>query len=201
MAQGRQPQDELRGRMRGSTDARAQRTRKRLVNAFQELAAEGGADVTVKEIVTRAGVNRTSFYAHFPDLDALAVAATSDLFDVVAVADAASRPGDPAQASLDSLRAVIEYLAERATVYERLLGSGATPFFTAVEDAFTERNRHTLRGVRDLPPEVDVDVTARYVAAGVMGVIAQWLRDGRPVSAEALAVRLRDVLPPYLIAR
>ncbi|MFJ8816539.1 TetR/AcrR family transcriptional regulator [Amycolatopsis thermoflava] len=200
MAQGRKPQSELRGRMRGSADARAQRTRKRLVTAFQELAAEGGADVTVKEIVARAGVNRTSFYAHFPDLDALVVAATADLFDVVAVADAARRPGDPAGASLESLREVIEYLADRAAVYERLLSSGATPFFTAVEDAFTERNRQTLRSVRDLPSEVDVEVTARYVAAGVMGVIAQWLRDGRPVSAEVLAARLRDVLPPYLIA-
>lgn len=184
--------------MGSSADARAQRTRARLVAAFQELAAEGATDLRVKDVVTRAGVNRTSFYAHFPDVDALAVAAMTDFFEDVGRTDAAHRGEDPSGTSLASLHEVIEYVADRAATYERLLGTGAGPFFAAVEDAFTERNRQTLGSLEDMPESVDIEVAARYIAAGAMAVIAQWLRDGQVESVDELATALRDMLPPYL---
>ncbi|KAA9157325.1 TetR/AcrR family transcriptional regulator [Amycolatopsis acidicola] len=198
MPHEKEQQADLRERMITSGDARAQRTRERLVTAFLELAAEGATDLKVKDVVGRAGVNRTSFYAHFSGVDALAMAAMTDYFEEVGLTDAESRPGDPYGTSLESLREVIEFIAVRATVYERLLSSESTPFFSAVEDAFTQRNRETLRSLRNLPKHVDVDTAARYVAAGVMGVIAQWLRGGREESVDLLANRLRDLLPPYL---
>ncbi|NKQ56737.1 TetR/AcrR family transcriptional regulator [Amycolatopsis sp. K13G38] len=198
MPHEREPQADLRDRMGSSADVRAQRTRERLVTAFEELAAEGATDIKVKDVVTRAGVNRTSFYAHFSGVDALAMAAMTDYFEAVGLTDAAHRLDDPYKTSLESLQDVIEFIADRATFYERLLSSESTPFFSAVEDAFTERNRVTLRGIKTLPDSVDIDTAARYVAAGVMGVIAQWLRGGRTESAAVLAARLRDLLPPYL---
>jgi len=197
MPQDRESQAVLRDRMGSSADARAQRTRERLVAAFQELAAEGATNLKVKDVVTRAGVNRTSFYAHFAGVEALAMAAMTDHFEAIGVVDAAHRPGDPYRTSLDSLRAVIEFITERSAFYERLLSS-ETPFFSAIEDAFTQRNRETLRGITSLPPGVDIDTAARFVAAGMMGVIAQWLRGGRAESTDVLAARLRDLLPPYL---
>lgn len=183
--------------MGNTGDVRAQRTRGRLVTAFEALAAAGATDIKVKDIVTKAGVNRTSFYAHFSSVDALAMAAMTDYFEAVGLTDAAHRRDDPYQTSLESLQEVIEFIADRATFYERLLSS-ETPFFSAVEDAFTERNRVTLRSIKSLPAGVDIDIAARYVAAGVMGVIAQWLRGGRSESVEILAARLRDLLPSYL---
>ena len=53
-------------------DPRVKRTRTLLEQAFMELIEEEGFQaVTVQDITERAGVNRATFYAHFPDKYAL----------------------------------------------------------------------------------------------------------------------------------
>jgi len=49
-------------------DPRVKRTRGLIQQSFMELLAEKGfRAVTVQDITERAEVNRTTFYAHFPD--------------------------------------------------------------------------------------------------------------------------------------
>jgi AcrR family transcriptional regulator len=53
-------------------DRRIQRTRKALQNALLELMVEKGYDaVTVQDVIDRANVGRSTFYAHFQDKDDL----------------------------------------------------------------------------------------------------------------------------------
>ena len=53
-------------------DPRVKRTRQMLDQAFLQLLAEKGFDaISVQDVTARAGVNRATFYAHFPDKFAL----------------------------------------------------------------------------------------------------------------------------------
>ncbi len=53
-------------------DPRVLRTRRALENSFGELLQEKGFEaITVQDITRRAGLNRATFYAHFPDKQAL----------------------------------------------------------------------------------------------------------------------------------
>lgn len=53
-------------------DPRITRTHKLLLDAFLEILAEKRfEDITIQEITARATVNRATFYAHFPDKNAL----------------------------------------------------------------------------------------------------------------------------------
>jgi AcrR family transcriptional regulator len=53
-------------------DPRVKRTRQSLEQAFMEVLREKGFQaITVQDIASRAGVNRATFYAHFPDKYAL----------------------------------------------------------------------------------------------------------------------------------
>src|SRR5688572_21995012 len=53
-------------------DRRVQKTRKLLQDALVELVAEKGYEaVTIREILDRANVGRSTFYAHFQDKDQL----------------------------------------------------------------------------------------------------------------------------------
>jgi AcrR family transcriptional regulator len=53
-------------------DPRVRRTRALLVQAFTEVLAEKGfQSISVQDITEKAGVNRTTFYLHFPDKYAL----------------------------------------------------------------------------------------------------------------------------------
>jgi AcrR family transcriptional regulator len=65
---------DLRARMAQSPNRRARDTRAALVEAYEALRAEPGSRISVAALVDRANVNRTTFYAHFPSLTALAAA-------------------------------------------------------------------------------------------------------------------------------
>ena len=53
-------------------DPRFKRTRKLILQAFMELLPEKGFQaVSVQDITEKAGINRATFYAHFPDKYAL----------------------------------------------------------------------------------------------------------------------------------
>lgn len=62
-------------------DRRVQRTRQLLRQAFIEVSQEKGVTaVSVQDITERANVNRGTFYAHYPDKDALIEELTRDEF-------------------------------------------------------------------------------------------------------------------------
>lgn len=70
---------DLPGRRSDSTDPRALRTRKALVDAVLRLLNDHEvADLNVSQIVKEAGVSRQVFYQHFADRDALILAAAAD---------------------------------------------------------------------------------------------------------------------------
>ena len=53
-------------------DRRIQRTRQSLQNALSDLILEKGYEkVTVQDVIDRANVGRSTFYAHFENLDQL----------------------------------------------------------------------------------------------------------------------------------
>src|SRR5512140_3279281 len=53
-------------------DPRVKRTRQMIEQAFMELVKEKGfQSISVQDITERAGINRATFYAHFPDKFAL----------------------------------------------------------------------------------------------------------------------------------
>src|SRR5690242_15633867 len=72
------------GRKRGwqvvQTDRRVRRTRRALQNALVGLIAERGYPrTTVQDVLDRADVGRSTFYAHFRDKDALFASCFDDL--------------------------------------------------------------------------------------------------------------------------
>ena len=76
-------------------DRRVGKTRKALKEALTDLILEKGYEgVTVQDVIDRADVGRSTFYAHFVDKDDLMMAILSDL-DVRPDASA-RKPDDPA---------------------------------------------------------------------------------------------------------
>ncbi|WP_322354708.1 TetR/AcrR family transcriptional regulator [Paratractidigestivibacter sp.] len=72
-------------RTKAPFDRRVRRTRAAIKESFLSLSREKGADqITVKEVMSLANVNRATFYAHFANLDELAAAIESDVAGAIA---------------------------------------------------------------------------------------------------------------------
>lgn len=63
-------------------DRRQQKTRRAIFNAFSELLEQKRFEhITVQDIIDRADVGRSTFYAHFETKESLVKAMCSDIFD------------------------------------------------------------------------------------------------------------------------
>ncbi len=70
----------LAGDRSGRTDRRVGKTRRALKDALTDLILEKGYEsVTVQDVIDRADVGRSTFYAHFMDKDDLLMAILADL--------------------------------------------------------------------------------------------------------------------------
>ncbi|WP_394553829.1 TetR/AcrR family transcriptional regulator [Agromyces sp. MMS24-JH15] len=169
-------------------DPRIVRTRHRLQAALLELAREHPLDdLTVADIAERAGVNRSSFYQHYPDKDTLLAEALD------AALDAAEAGLPPTLDSLDAPPpALLGYLAHieaNAAIYARVLGDRGSAL--VVERVRARVERLVRDGVEGSGiaayPGLPIDVVAAGVTGIALGVIRAWLdRDPRP-SAEVAA--------------
>ena len=79
-----------------NSDRRAARTRRALLSAFIELVLERGYAATgIADIVERADIGRSTFYAHFRSKDELLIASMQWMFDILADAASPHAPREP----------------------------------------------------------------------------------------------------------
>jgi AcrR family transcriptional regulator len=111
--------------MSGAGNRRAARTRDRLRQALLDACEERVlAEVSVAEVVRRAGVNRSAFYLHYNDIPAFAVDTCAEVVRTAVEALHAWRGiSDPVHppAALTELFADVP---ERAALYRTLLRPG-----------------------------------------------------------------------------
>jgi TetR/AcrR family transcriptional regulator, regulator of autoinduction and epiphytic fitness len=103
-------------KQRDGRTVRAERTRHALVEALLALLNEGRLRPTAAEIADRAGVSERSVFQHFPDREALLEAVAREQYERVMPT---IRPVD---ASLSLAARIDEFVAQRATLYERASG-------------------------------------------------------------------------------
>ena len=163
-------------------DPRVSRTLGSLQEALLELASDRElGDIPVADIVERAGVNRSSFYQHYPDKETL----LADALDAAVERAGAELPdlSGPLEGPPAALLSYLRHLDEHAEVYKRVLGEHGSPVVTerlrarieaAVSETIQQSRAHVFAG---LP----VDVVAAGIAGSVLGVLSAWIaRDPRP---------------------
>src|SRR5919206_1161917 len=115
------------------TDARVRRTRDALGDALIELMQEKPFDtITVQDVLDRAHVSRSTFYAHYSDKDDLLMSDSEEFFEALAMA--LSAHGDKS----DRVFPVKEFFTHLADVQ---------PFFKAlVKSGRFQENMELARG-------------------------------------------------------
>lgn len=169
------------------TDRRVRRTQHALLHALMELAVERGYErVTVQDIIDRADVGRSTFYAHFRDKEDLFLSGFEDELREMFGPAAAAVEADGVGAEAPSLR-LFQHAARHGDLYQALARrGGAWPLVQ-------RRMEKTLAQVfeqrlREIPPrELQVEVVARYLASGLLGLLSWWLDDGMRLDAVLMA--------------
>ncbi|UCR90228.1 TetR/AcrR family transcriptional regulator [Mycetocola spongiae] len=159
----------LRQTRRGSPDPRSASTRQVILDAVGELSLAGADDFSVSDIVRRAGISRSSFYAHFADLAAVAEELLTQAFSEVVELERTRRRDDyltEYQATRIGYRYLVDHLVDNFSFY------GMASRSALLRPAYDET---LLRYARELVRDSGNLAQALYVSGGVLTVIRSWM--------------------------
>ena len=186
-----------------SGDRRVRRTRSLLHRAIASLIHEKPyEEIGVKEILARADVGRSTFYAHFRDKNELLDSGIRDMLHASGPA-APARTVAPADRVLRFSRPLFEHIErerlagarvvevkEQAVVHERLKG--------LLAEMVDEELRRVGRGGAARGGEVPRDLLVSHVAATFVLVLEWWIERAERVTAREADELFRALVLPIM---
>ena len=179
-----------------TTDPRVLRSRSMLMEGlFRLLTRKELNDISIQEIADEAGLNRGTFYLHYPDKTALLQAMTAARFrSLIARRGLSFTDCDNALRSI--ALGVCDYLAETTGCPSQLtqmpLEGSIIP---AVEDIFREGAAH-----HEARPGTDVELLATAAAWAIFGAARRWYQTPHHIPAEEMAAKIEGLVKPIFLA-
>lgn len=177
-------------------DRRIERTRAAIVSAMVELMREQDyEDITVTQIAQRAGVDRKTFYLHYPSKDALLHAMERERAEqLLGLTRELIEGGElpPSERMSGLLSALME---QDADLYRRVV---STPSYSFLVD--NEKNIlkqvifDVLTGLPNVADPGLIDLYAEFCAAGMMSTYAAWVKSGEAVPRDQLVNLMLDIV-------
>ena len=184
-------------------DRRVRRTRRSLIDALIALIVERGYDrITVQDILDRADVGRSTFYAHFRDKDALLLSSFDELRDDLRRDMDALTPGEMPDDPAHPVSVVFRHAYDHRPIYRALCGRQGgnvidghlrAMFGTLLGDHLRP---HLAAAGSSLPPAV----VTEFYASALIGVLKCWVNDDFPYSPHEVAAAYGALAAPGIMA-
>jgi AcrR family transcriptional regulator len=172
---------------------RVARTKAAIEDAFVQLVLERGyGQVTVEEITDRADLARATFYAHYPNKEAVQFAVftrlTHDLVQRLAA-------GPRNVVHRDAISAAYKQAAEMPDLYRACLSDARTrQAHLSALSRYAEQNFRDRLAGRGEQPRVPVPVMARAFVGAHVAILEAWLAGELDGDVEELASMTLDLL-------
>jgi AcrR family transcriptional regulator len=168
-------------------DQRVRRTRDRLGDALVELLVQKPFDdITVQDVLERAGVSRSTFYTHYRDKNDLFLSDAEDFFE--GMATALSRFGDKSE-RIAPVQELFAHIADVRPFYNALVESGR------MHDVMDLGQEHFARGIEQRLNEIPRARTipsdrrgaiAHGLAGSLFSLLAWWVQHGMTMSPKEM---------------
>ncbi len=206
-------------------DRRVQKTRKLLQDALIELVSEKGYEsVTIQEILDKANVGRSTFYAHFQDKDQL-LRSILDYLDQLfeqhkkQLLDATKNFGNADNTDLtlglSPTLSLFQFVGQNHRFFKAMLGNRAYGIFVKpiydyvfahVHGIFTKpihddmfahlHEPFKILRSREKYSSLESEIAAHYFVSALMGILVWWVEKDTPCTAEEIDRLFRELAMP-----
>lgn len=186
-------------------DRRQRKTRKAIFNAFSELlTCKSVSQITVQEIIDRADVGRTTFYAHFPQKDDLLRELCADLFAHVfsqpAEAELTHDFSMAAEAPKAFVAHILYHLRDHGKKVILLLTCESGELF---QDYFRQyfnefAGQHIYNASRYKNSDIPKDFLMDHICASFINLVRWWQKNSMKLSPEKLSEYYTSVIQPMV---
>lgn len=165
-------------------DVRIQRTRDRLGDALIELVREKPFDaITVQQVLERAEVGRSTFYAHFSGKEDLL---WSDVDEFLAhMARTLERERDPSP-RLAPVRELFEHVSGQDELWAAFVRAGKLHEFLDLAQGHFARAIERRLAMRSARAHDDLRARSHAHAGALLALLCWWMREGQPGSPERM---------------
>jgi AcrR family transcriptional regulator len=173
------------------TDLRVVRTLDQIREAFLEmLNAMDYEDIAVKELITRADVNRKTFYRHYASLDDLLKEIMNDIksrfLDKI-------RTVTPPEDRKEITRAFYESMEELGAFGERLVMGGSLSFLSEKQ---TYEVMQETWDTKKLPDPSLAKIIINYVSGSTLAIYREWAAEGKTIPLDEIIDLTANLLTP-----
>jgi AcrR family transcriptional regulator len=170
-----------------ATDRRVRRTHALLHRSLIELILEKGyRKITVQDILDRADVGRSTFYAHFRSKDDLLVNGWEDAR--ASFAEQIRSSNERAEL-LEPMLVFFQHIDDHRQLYRAMVGKqGSELIDRAIRKLLSEMVGEHLRS-RVAVSERDkrrLEVAVQFVVGGLVGLVTWWLDTGAPFTVDEI---------------
>ena len=172
---------------------RVARTKAAIEDAFVQLVLERGYDqVTVEDVTDRADLARATFYAHYPNKEAVQFSVFNRLTEDL-VQRLAAGPWNVVHR--DTIQAAYKQAAEMPDLYRACLSDARTrQAHLSILSRYVEQNFRDRLAARGEQPRVPVPVMARAFVGAHVAILEAWLAGELDGDVEELARMTLDLL-------
>ena len=170
-------------------DRRVKRTKKILKTSLAKLLLEKKINnITVKELVDLADINRGTFYLHYTDIYNLLEQIEKDMFSELEEMSNEFAISEAKRSPQLFTRQVFQYVADNRDLCKMLLGPyGDMAFVDRLKSMVEEKSYFYLM---ETCSEKDVQAYkyfAAFAVSGCVGLLQNWIENGMKVSVEELS--------------
>ena len=158
------------------TERRVARTKAAIEDAFVQLVIERGYDrVAVEDIADRADLARATFYAHYPNKEAVLFSVFNRLIrDFLPRIAYRSGPWD--EVRRDAMQAAYRHAAEMPDLYRACLSDARTrQAYLSIVSRYAEQNFRDRLTALGRQPRIPVPVMARGFVGAALAILDAWL--------------------------
>lgn len=183
------------------TDRRVQRTQQYLREALIALMLEKGYDaITVQDILDRANMGRSTFYAHYRDKEDLLLSGFHALFEGFQqeYLQKSSVGSDPAQAGKELSLFFFRHAGAHRGLFKAMIGQqGGKIVLEHSQQYLTQFIRdHLITQLADRKKTLPVDLLAHYIATSYLSLLSWWLDHDLPYTAEQMDSLFQQLVFP-----
>ena len=186
-------------------DRRQQKTRDAIFTAFENLLAEKNySRISVQEIIDKANVGRTTFYAHFETKDSLLQELCNDLFDHVFSTNPNIETSHDFSLGSGSSKKIVTHilyhLQDSKKNIIRLFQGESKDIFIAYFRRYLDEMivKYILKGITKTNSEVPDSFLKNHISSSFVNMIEWWISNGMKESPETLCNYFFSVIEPIL---
>jgi len=184
-------------------DRRVQRTRKLLSSALMSLIVEKGYDfVTVQDIIDRANLGRSTFYAHYQDKEDLLLSGIDEVVHSLMWGDETSSDGEKEKNTAPrilSAERIFQHAQEEFHLHKAIFGG------RGMDVMHKEIQKHLCRHIEEQieqlllsgkSPPVELSIISNYLAGALLTLLVWWLENNMPYPPKRMDALYQELSMP-----